>query len=224
VSKEIFIELRSAVYPPGDISIAVNRGQDRVNQIESGLVHFFKHLNSSKFKGRTSIFFIDNTIGSQKELPAQILDILISNGVEILINNKNDYGSKNKGAGDIDLWREHFNKINEFKWFLHFEPRTILQSPIFLEECLKSPRNLFKVFYPNESPHHFYTGIFMIGTKELKHFIDSVNLDKMVKDKESIEYTFKNFMDEKYSDTYQDYTHKLNILWHDAQQDRFIEF
>jgi len=77
VSKEIFIELRSAVYPPRDISIAVNRGQDRVNQIESGLVHFFKHLNSSKFKGRTSIFFIDNTIGSQEELPAQILDILV---------------------------------------------------------------------------------------------------------------------------------------------------
>jgi hypothetical protein len=224
MSKEIFIELRSAVYPPEDISIAVNRGQDRINQIESGLTHFFKHLNSSKFKEKYSIFFIDNTINHREELPSQILEILISNRVEILIKPKNDYGSKNKGAGDIDLWRENFDMIKEFKWILHFEPRTIMQTPDFLEECLSSPKNLFKVFYPNEPHHHFYTGIFMIGTKELNDYIHSVDLDKMVRDKESIEYSFKNFMDERYPDTYQDYPHKLNILWHDAHQDRFIEF
>lgn len=224
MSKEIFIELRSAVYPPGDISISVNRGQDRIVQIQSGLEHFFKHLNSSGFKKRASIFFVDNTIKSQENLPSQILEILISNGVEILINPKNDYGAKNKGAGDIDLWREHFGRIKDFKWFLHFEPRTILKSPNFLEECLSAPRNLFKVFYPNEPHHHFYTGIFMIGVEELGNYIHSVDLDKMVKNKESIEYTFKNFMDENYSDTYQNYPHKLNILWHDAHQDRFIEF
>ena len=224
MSKEIFIELRSAVYPPGDISISVNRGQDRIDQIQSGLEHFFKHLNSSGFKERTSTFFVDNTIKSQENLPSQILEILISNGVEILINPKNDYGSKNKGAGDIDLWKEHFHRIKDFKWFIHFEPRTVIQSPNFLEDCLSSPRNLFKVFYPNEPQHHFYTGIFMIGVDELGNYIHSVDLDRMVKNKESIECTFKNFMDENYSDTYQNYPHKLNILWHDAHQDRFIEF
>jgi len=63
----------------------------------------------------------------------------------------------------------------------------------------------------------------MIGTTELKKYIESVDLDRMVKEKESIEYEFKKFMDLNYFDTYQDYPHKLNILWHDAHQDRFIE-
>lgn len=224
MNKEIFIELRSAIYPPSDVSVVVNRGHNRINQIQNGLIHFLKHLNSSQFKNRASVFFVDNTIERGEDLPQTILEILSSHGVEILINNKNNYGSRNKGAGDIDLWREHFNKIEKFRWFFHFEPRTILKSPDFLEECLKDPRNRFKVFYPNEPNHHFYTGIFMIGTGELKNYIDSVDLEKMVKNKESIEYEFKKFMDLNYFDTYQDYQSQLNILWHDAQQDRFIEF
>ena len=171
MNKEIFIELRSAVYPPGDISISVNRGEERINQVKSGLEHFFIHLNSSKFKEKTSVFFVDNTIEKEEDLPSGIREILLLNEVKILINNKNDYGSKNKGAGDIDLWREHFKVIENFKWFFHFEPRTILQTPEFLEESLESPRNLFKVFYPNEPHNHFYTGIFMVGTEELRNYI-----------------------------------------------------
>lgn len=224
MNKDVFIELRSAIYPPKDVSVAVNQGHDRVDQISKGLINFFDHLNSSNFKNRSSIFFVDNTIEKKEDLPQHILEMLSSNGVEILINNKNYYGSRNKGAGDIDLWREHFDRIKEFKWFFHFEPRTLLQSPDFLESCLETPRNLFKVFYPVQPNNHFYTGIFMIGTEELKNYIESVDLDRMVREKESIEYEFKKFMDLNYLDTYQDYTHKLNILWHDAHQDRFIEF
>ena len=217
------IELRTALFPPHDIEISVNRGNDRILQVYSGLEHFFIHLNKFVNRNNLDVIFIDNTIQNETDLPKEILDILVENSVQIYPSDKNNYGRKNKGAGDIEVWREYYNKILGYRWFLHFEPRTIMKSPDFIKSFFFSPRNLFKVFSDNVEIPHFYTGIFCIESKKLKDFIDSINLEDMVNSKISIEYAFKDFMDNTNTE-YSDYSDKLNIIWHDAAQNRLHEF
>jgi hypothetical protein len=224
MSKEIFIELRSALYPPENIAISVNRGDERIQQVYSGIKAFLTHFNTIEAKENCEIFFVDNTVGSKKDLPKQISDILEENKIVHLLCDKNYYGSRNKGAGDIDLWRENFSLISDFKWFLHFEPRTILNSHEFIDQCITNPNNTFKILRPDNSPEHFYTGLFMMDTMNLKDYINSVDLDMMVNDYISIEYSLLEFMKSTNPDKFKDYTKQLKVSWHDAHENRLIEF
>ena len=90
--KELFKEINSDSYK--------NNKYISLNDFTESLYDSLREYLKSKY----SIFFSEkkSTINRRYSL-TEFLDILISNGVEILINNKNDYGSKNKGAGDIDL-------------------------------------------------------------------------------------------------------------------------
>ena len=224
MSKEIFIELRSALYPPENIAISVNRGDERIQQVYSGIKAFLTHFNTIEAKEKCEIFFVDNTVGSKKDLPKQISDILEENKIVHLLCDKNYYGSRNKGAGDIDLWRENIKLILDFKWLIHFEPRTMLNSPEFLDTCISNQINTFKILRPDNSPEHFYTGLFMISTEELRNYINSVDLDIMVDNYISIEYSLLEFIRTHNPDKFQDYTKQLKVSWHDTHEDRLIEF
>lgn len=223
MAKEIFIELRSALYPPENISISVNRGEERVDQIYSGIKSFVEHFKTIPQKDQCDVFFVDNTLDDLSKLPEKIGRVLFENKIKVLLCNQNYYGSKNKGAGDIDIWKKNFKIISDYKWFLHFEPRTILNSPDFIRECLDYPCNTFKVLSGNKSNDHFYTGLFMINTNDLGMYINSIDLDEMVKESISIEYSLMDFI-VSVSNQFKDYKKKLSVKWHDAHEDRFIEF
>jgi len=224
MAKEIFIELRSALYPPENIQISVNRGDERIQQVYSGIKAFLSHYKSVTNREKCEIFFVDNTISENNTIPKEISDLLEENNIIKVVCDKNYYGSKNKGAGDIDIWRENFSLISDFKWFLHFEPRTILNSPEFIDRCITHPNNTFKILRPDNSPEHFYTGLFMMDTICLKDYINSVDLDVMVNDSISIEYSLLEFMKSTNPDKFKDYTKQLKVSWHDAHENRLIEF
>lgn len=224
MSKEIFIELRSALYPPENITISVNRGEERIEQIYSGIKKFLSHFDLLTNKEKCQIFFVDNTIESKDSIPKKIKEILEENNIIQLVQIKNYYGSKNKGAGDIDIWRENLNIMSDFKWILHFEPRTILNSSEFINKCLTSPSNLFKILRPDNTGEHFYTGLFMMDIEDLKDYINSINLDTMVNNCISIEYSLFEFMQSFKFNKFKEYTKKLKVTWNDSHENRFIEF
>jgi hypothetical protein len=180
-------------------------------------------MDLMKKKFNVHFIFVDNTISSIKHIPQEIKDILEINSAEIYLIDKNQYGKRNKGAGDIEVWKEYINKILGYRWFLHFEPRTFLKESNFICSFCESPRDLFKILNEDVQNPHFYTGIFYIEPEKLNSFIDSVDLDQMVNQSISIEYSLKDFMDKKFPN-YSSYDQKLNIIWHDSAQDRLIEF
>jgi hypothetical protein len=120
------------------------------------------------------------------------------------------------------MWRSNIDVISKYEWLLYFEPRTILKDHEFLKKCLNSPGNHFKIISEGSEPH-FYTGLFMIKTELLIEFSKSTDLEQMVNSSISIELALKNFMDNNNYE-YSEYKNKLNLIWHDVTQNRFIEF
>ena len=63
----------------------------------------------------------------------------------------------------------------------------------------------------------------MIGTRFLIEFCRNSDLDLMVSNSISIESSLKKYMDDN-NHEYSEYKNKLNLIWHDVAQNRFIEF
>ena len=122
-------------------------------------------------------------------LPKIILDVIPQN-VKIITCLNNNFGSINKGAGDIEQWAYNEDFIKQFDWFIHFEPRQILLSFQFIESFLNNPRNLFTI---NSNIKHFNTGMFCIKSKLLLEYIHSVDLQQMTSQFISIEDNIYNF-------------------------------
>jgi len=222
--KNIFIELRCSMYPLVTTTMSVNRGEERIDQIYNGLKSFLDQYDKIENKERCDLFFVDNTIKDITEIPSKILDIIEDNDIKCILFDKNHYGSKNKGAGDIETWRNNIEIISDYKWILHFEPRTIINSPSFIRKCLGTPRNIFKVLRPDNTREHFYTGLFMLDIEVLKEYINHINLDDMVSSRTSIEYSLIDFMRGVETISFTDHKRKLKVKWHDVQENRFIEF
>jgi hypothetical protein len=220
-NNKIFVELRTSIMPLQDLNFPLNQIDERILQIELGLLNFLKYFKKIN-RNSSDFYFSDNTMDSVSKIPISIDKILEKNKVTKICRDKNKFGSRNKGAGLIEMWREIWEIIDEYKWILYFEPRTNLKSMEFLKECIDFPCNRFKILDDSDGPH-FYTGFFMIETCILKEFIAGVDLNLMIEKKQSIEYLIKDFMDARYPN-YSKYENKLNIIWHDVTQNRFIEF
>jgi hypothetical protein len=218
----IIVELRTSLLPHSDSSVPVNKGEERFRQIEDGTISFIEQINKIQDPTDIDIYFSDNTIDSDNGMTDRLRSIIIDNGIKPMYLIKNDYGRRNKGAGLIEMWRSHIDIISGYEWLLYFEPRTILKDHEFLKECLNSPGNHFKIISEGSEPH-FYTGLFMIKTELLIEFSKSTDLEQMVNSSISIELALKNFMDNNNYE-YTEYKNKLNLIWHDVTQNRFIEF
>lgn len=218
----ILVELRTSLLPPPESTVAVNRGEERFRQIESGTLSFIEQINKIENPSEIDIYFSDNTIDSDANMTAELRSIINDNGIKPMYRINNDYGKRNKGAGLIEMWRSNIDTISKYKWLLYFEPRTILKDNEFIKNCLTSPGNHFKVITDGAEPH-FYTGLFMIKTEVLMEFCKKSDLEHMVKNMISIELYLKNFMDNNDYEYYE-YKNKLNLIWHDVTQNRFIEF
>lgn len=134
----------------------------------------------------------DNTIKQGTEIDKDILNCF-SEDCSVCGFDCNNYGKLNKGAGLVETWNHMIDDWTKYEFILHYEPRQIIEKHSFFQEFLKSPSNMFSINY-STNPPHFNTGIFAIETKHLESFVRSVNLDKMVRDRVSIEYSFYNFV------------------------------
>ena len=182
----------------------VENNDRRLKQIIDGVKKF------TEKKYGVDIIFVDNTIPENIPIDKELETLLINNNIEIFHDNKNIYGSSNKGAGVIESWLFIKEKLENYDYLLYFEPRLMLLNFDFINIFLESPRNLF--VYGN-GKNHFFTGLFGIKSKLLLKYIDGFKHLKHFRKLGSIEYHIFNFV--KNNDSY-DTLEKANVIWSDT--------
>lgn len=180
---------------------------ERIQQYINGLSAFFKYKEILD-KYDIDIYITDNTIDNINDIPIQIRNILPKK-VKFSVFKNNIYGCYNKGAGLIQTWLYNKELINQYDWFIHFEPRQLLKSFNFIENFLKNPRNLFTI---NINVKHFNTGLFCLESKYLINYISNIDLKYMVNKCISIEWDLYNYINDN-DDIKYDILDKMDITW-----------
>ena len=168
MKKNILIELRSALNVSTNTFLPLSHGDKRTQQYIDGLKEFFKY---EKYYDSCDIVFVDNTLDSSDDIPTQIRKCL-SDDTFLYVKNKNDYGKFNKGAGDIEMWKEYSEILGEYEYFFHYEPRLILKDFSFIQSFLDNPRNYFTLSRSDQ----VRTGYFGVSVKDFYEFYDQINL------------------------------------------------
>lgn len=194
MTKSILIELRAAINV-SDFTFGKDYVESRVKDYVDGLYCFFEKLDKTK---DCDVVFVENTHDSEDDLPEEILGAL-PQGTFMYVKKKNDYGKINKGAGDIEMWKEYLDKISEYDYFFHFEPRMLLNDASFLQSFLDNPRNVFCEDYdPGPPPRPAVkTGYFGVNAKQFVDYCNSVDLEEFVKNGTSIENHICLFFEDK---------------------------
>ena len=187
------------------------KGSERLQNYVNGLRKFFEYSHLLN-QHNVDIIIFDNTIDKSSNLPQELLDIIPRN-VKILNDNVNEYGSKNKGAGLIEMWKYLRSTIQEYEFLIHFEPRQVLIDFSFVEFFLSEYCNLFTY---GENRKHFNTGLFCISCPILLRFIDCVDINWMIINFVSIEYIiFDLFIQNNLPFKVRD---KMNLIWYPYQE------
>lgn len=201
---KILVGLTLCCYPE-------NRGsnqniEERTQQYVNGISRFFSIF---KYKENTHhdihILITDNTI--RETLPVEITRIIPEDCIHSLCYN-NKYGRYNKGGGLIEQWKFNESIIENYDWYIHFEPRQQLLSNVFIDEFLKQIQNQFTI---NKNVHHFNTGLFCIESKILIKYINSVNIDLFIKHNTCIEDSLYVFF-KKHNICYRE-SEKMDLIW-----------
>lgn len=208
MKKSILIELRAAINV-NDYVFGKDYIESRVNDYVNGLESFFKKLGDND---NCDVVFVENTCESEEYLPKEILNA-IKEGTLLYVKKKNDYGKINKGGGDIELWKEYLNKISEYKYFFHYEPRMILDNASFLYSFLDNPRNCFCKDYDPERPA-VKTGYFGVCVKDFVEYCNSIELEEFVGNGISIENSICSFFKDKDVDIMDDVKYCIR-RWYD---------
>ena len=208
----ILCVLPMCLYPSNRMS---NKGTERINQYINGLNKFFEYIEFLK-KFDVDVYIFDNSIDKNEKLPQELLDI-IPDGVTILNDNVNNYGSKNKGAGLVESWIYLENIIAKYDFLIHFEPRQLLQNFNFIQYFLENQENLFTIgknllAYGNNM-NHFNTGLFCVRCSTLIDYINNLDINVMINNSISIEYDIYNFF--KNNKIPYNVRDKMELVWFD---------
>ena len=212
MKKNILIELRSALNVSTNTFLPLSHGNKRTQQYIDGLKEFFKY---EKYYDSCDIVFVDNTFESSDDIPTQIRECL-SDDTFLYVKDKNDYGKFNKGAGDIEMWKEYSEILETYDYFFHYEPRLILKDFSFIKSFLDHPRNCFTIG-GNEQVR---TGYFGTCVKDFYEFYSQVNLKDMVNNFISIEDIMFQFFNQRDAE----FSNSTYCLWHDAACDNYVKY
>ena len=212
MKNKILIELRAAIDVSDNTFIPLCHGDKRTQQYVDGLTEFFKYENCFD---KCDVVFVDNTLDSSDDIPPQIRECL-SDDTFLYIKNKNDYGKFNKGAGDIEMWKEYSEILEGYEYFFHYEPRLILKDFSFIRSFLDNPRNYFTLSRSDQ----VRTGYFGVSVKDFYEFYNQINLKDMVNNSISIEDIMFDFFNRKNTD----FDNNSYCLWHDALGDKYYEY
>lgn len=208
MKKSILIELRAAINV-NDYIFGKDCIESRINDYINGLESFFNKLGDNN---TCDVVFVENTCESEEDLPNKIFDA-IKEGTFLYVKKKNDYGKINKGGGDIELWKEYLDKISEYEYFFHYEPRMILEDSSFLQSFLNNPRNYFCV-EDNTTFPAVKTGYFGVEVKDFIEYCNSVDLENFVENGVSIENSMRSFFENKNTDFEKDIKYCIR-RWYD---------
>jgi len=160
------------------------------------------------------IYITDNT---SDNINVQIKEILPEN-IKIICSNNNNFGCKNKGAGDIEQWIYCKDLICKYDFFIHFEPRLYLENFDFIDNFLNNPRDLFVY---GAGKNHFFTGLFGIQTNILLDYIKNFNSPDKYRKLGSIEFNLFNYINKAIS---YDTLNKANVIWRDKVTEKKYHF
>ena len=146
----------------------VSPNEERTIQYADGFKKFFK-IYKKYSNSYDNIYIVDNTLQNLTFLDQKI-KMEIPESVNFIFSKKNDYGRLNKGAGLLENWNYVKDIFKKYKYIFHYEPRLIMDSPIFIESFLKNKGNTF-LKHPSLDTQ-FQTGAFLI---ELEDMIDYLN-------------------------------------------------
>ena len=210
--KDTVIILKSAYNPAQAAHRHTHTGEERVLQFINGYNSFFKNF---KEREDTDVFVMDGTIDSVDLIDERIKKIVPSY-VKYELHLRNKYGALNNGAGDIETWRFHEELLKQYKWIVHFEPRTSLRTFLFFKNFYENKRSLFAL---DNTGNQFYTGLFSISTELLLDF-SRLDLDGMVENSVSIEKILHDYMDNKPKEIVE----SAGVVWFDRHSTRSYYF
>lgn len=210
---KILIELRTAINVGGNNFLPLSHGNQRTQQYIDGLKSFKQYSNQFE---HCDVVLVDNTLESEDQVPQEIKDALPEEAF-LYVKHQNNYGRYNKGAGDIEMWKDYSDILTTYDYFFHHEPRMLLQDFSFMESFLHNPRNYFSLALQDQVK----TGYFGVNVKDFYEFYSPIDLDEMVRNFISIENIMFSFFKEKNAEFITDASY---CLWHDAAKDEYVEY
>lgn len=171
--------------------------ETRINQYIKGLESFFSIIK--KYDEFFDIILLDNTTTT---LPTEITNV-----VPVYVKIVTYIGTKHKNIGIsvVEQWKHILELTEQYKYFIHYEPRQILKSSFFFDTFLKEPNNIFHI----RDNNHFWTGLFSITPERLKYYIEN---NKIFNNTElSVEFDMFNLIhpNVKHIET-------LDLIWHES--------
>jgi len=214
----IFVELRCAFDSSNFFNPSwVSHGESRDSQYERGFKTFFDVYAKYNIPYK-NIYVVDNTLKSKEDLNKNIANN-IPKDVNLTLTQKNKYGRRNKGAGDIEGWNFTRNIFSKYKYFFHHEPRMETKSSVLFDTFLKEPNNIFII---NNEPDQFQTGTFIIRTEDMLDYIDYRTPQQLCSPPTNIENDLFNFIN-KVKKTDFTTVSKVGIMWTDSATGRVYE-
>ena len=113
--------------------------------------------------------------------------------MEFILDNKNIYGSINKGAGMMDSLQKNLQEFKKSQKIFYFEPRLILKDIDFCKNFINDDKNYFSF----ESKERVKTGYFGSITKDLVEFVNQSSVQDIVDKSLHIELLMYQFYKNK---------------------------
>ncbi|MCK9273188.1 hypothetical protein M0P65_06610 [Candidatus Gracilibacteria bacterium] len=178
------------------------------------------------------VYVVDSTVENEDSI-----DPLLNQSINSIKNLKgkfyfinNEYGKINKGAGLIVQWKYALSKIgDQYDYVIHFEPRQRLTDFSFFERFVANPQNYARSWFPKAKKFkvipitlsQILTGMIALNRNDLEKYCNSVDLDKMVRNRISIEDDIYKFLTE--NNIKFEHVDKLGISWHDVANDIYVD-
>ena len=209
MNANIFLGLNCAFDPSRHFKTPVCEGEKRTLQYVDGFNSFFKFYDN--FFEDNDVYVIDNTLENKGYIDKRILN-KIPQTAKIICTNKNNYGKINKGAGILETLHETKHIFSKYETYFHYEPRLMTKSVKIFETFLERNAN---VFIKSDSPKQFFTGAFIVKSKDLLDYLDYRTPEQLCNPPTCIEddlfYFFKNIKKNNFT-----LVSNPGIIWHDA--------
>jgi len=198
--EDVFVELRCAFDSSNfQDQSHVSNGKKRISEYANGIEKFFNFYKryTNQYE---NVYILDNTLKDKSFLDQEILN-KTPDGVNYIFSNQNTFGKINKGAGDIEGWNYVKEIFKKYKYIFHYEPRLIMDSPIFIESFLKNKDNTF-LKHPSLDTQ-FQTGAFLIQSKDMIDYLNYRSAKSLSDNSICIEndlcFFFKKFKKNKFT-------------------------
>jgi len=181
--------LRTSLFPgPHKVSATPQfvSGPARIQQYVEGLsliVPIIHALDSD-----VQVALVDNTTSHACQVPDSIVKLLPSEAV-LWLADLNQFGKRNKGAGDIQVWRRYAPAIAEYERIVHFEPKLHVTNLDSFARLISNDQD----YIAEANSKQVKTGYLSLSTDRLLTFASNVNIFSMTAFRQPIETLLRKY-------------------------------